>query len=62
MKPSSIGIGFSHQSVPVVVEDGNPLRRRHEIRVAVERDALDEIDDRVLCGTGVPGRERLRHS
>jgi hypothetical protein len=55
MKPSSIGIGFSHQSVPSVVEDRDPL-----LRWEIAGSGLDELDDRLRCCGVVPGAE-LRH-
>ena len=38
----------------VVVEHGDPLRRRHEVCSALPRDPADEVDDRPLCLALVP--------
>ena len=43
----------------VVVEGGDPLRRRHEILRAFRRHGVHEIDDRGLGRAVVPRRERI---
>ena len=43
----------------VVVEGGDALGGRHEIRPALPRNAGDEIDDRLLGGAVVPRRQRV---
>ena len=43
----------------VVVEGGDALVERHEIRAALGRDARDEIGDRLLHRAVIPGRQRI---
>ena len=45
----------------VVVEGGDPLGRRHVAAAALIRDARDEVDDRPLRRSVVPGCERGCH-
>ncbi|MCY1302312.1 hypothetical protein D9M70_519620 [compost metagenome] len=41
----------------VIVEDGDPFLRRHEVRPVLAGDARDEIDDGRLCLAIIPGRK-----
>ena len=43
----------------VVVEDGDALGDRHEVRAALRRHARDEIGDGFLRRAVVPGRQRV---
>ena len=43
----------------VIVEGGDALRGRDEVRVALRRDARDEIGDGLLDRAVIPGRQRI---
>ena len=43
----------------VLVEGGDALGRRHELRARRGRGRLDEVDDRLLGGAVVPGGQRV---
>src|SRR5262249_2582073 len=43
----------------VVVERGDARGGRHEVRATLFRNTVDEVHDRLLRGTVVPGRERV---
>jgi len=44
---------------PVVIEGGDPLWLKHEVRRVVPGDLADEVDDGGLRGPITPGRERV---
>ena len=43
----------------VLVEGGEPIRRRHEVRAARLGGGPDEVEDRLLGRAVVPGRQRV---
>ena len=59
MKPSSIGIGFSHQSVPSLSNTADPLGRANVVGPTLLRHAFDEVDDRPARRRVAPGGERV---